>query len=93
MVAFLSLFVDAIINGIDIPNVELYILVLKCTATNKIKVGNCKNADQEREVTTSLSLHLWCSLLFRTHSRKATLFFKKWGMLSDRMNDREQSWI
>ena len=37
MVAFLSLFVDAIINGIDIPNVELYILVLKCTATNKIK--------------------------------------------------------
>jgi len=64
MVAFLSLFVDAIINGIDIPNVELYILVLKCTATNKIKVGNCKNADQEREVTTSLSLHLWCSLLY-----------------------------
>ena len=30
----------------------------------KIKVGNCKNADQERVVTTSLSLHLWCSTLF-----------------------------
>ena len=28
------------------------------------KVGNCKNADQEREVTTSQSLHLWCSLLY-----------------------------
>ena len=29
-----------------------------------IKVGNCKNADQEREVAISLSLHLWCSLLY-----------------------------
>ena len=49
-------------NEVEAMN-NVSIEMLKVEKIMKIKVGNCKNADQEIEVTTSLSLHLWCSLL------------------------------
>ena len=38
------------------------------------KVGISKNADQEKEVATSLSLHFWCSLLYF----QILIFWIKW---------------